>query len=572
MPKHYAALTIACLLSIVNVFAQCNYKNTILATCGGNNRAFGETISPKSSIQMGSDFLFASLLKCDYTSLSSNLELVLFDACGNIIRRTSNQLHCANNNCLPFVKVFSYTPDTALLAMYGSGIKVYKLSKDLNVWPILVDSPFVENFIEAQILPNSMLAILHDNEVNCGLKIYHNGVMLFNHVTSALSPNGFWISNIHENKLYGHALHNPYRFLELTLDSNGNILKDTLFGNTSIPLNTNNYRFSFGKAQELKHLAMCNNQQVNIYPVFNYTIGSSIISQSTFIEQAISKILALKTTDSGEILLQAIPESYLWNHNNSLVSVIPRNPSYFKPGGTSAFFMNYTNESMHVTYQELNNPGNLVLHLSGSMHAGGAGFGGSTDPGIHAAATCYVQNAQLTLTGMTDTITKLPYTGSLAANVSVQNPWDVKWIFNRNLTTPVFSPNFRDIVLSDSMFTKPLDTFRACVVSYFHGSLPLKTCKNIYVKNDKVNKVLEVAKDQWDVSIFPNPTQSQFTLTLKEAIENVSWELYSSTGSLVQTGEMKNTTTIDLTGQASGCYFLKINHPQLRFTKLIFKE
>ena len=65
-----------------------------------------------------------------------------------------------------------------------------------------------------------------------------------------------------------------------------------------------------------------------------------------------------------------------------------------------------------------------------------------------------------------------------------------------------------------------------------------------------------------DIQIFPNPSTGLFTIQTTKGEQLSSLEVYNAFGKLIyQTDNLKSTeVTIDLSGNSSGIYFLKLSN------------
>ena len=71
-----------------------------------------------------------------------------------------------------------------------------------------------------------------------------------------------------------------------------------------------------------------------------------------------------------------------------------------------------------------------------------------------------------------------------------------------------------------------------------------------------------------EFTVFPNPSQSLFTIKSDGLIESVSYQVIDMTGKVLQQGELNdNQTTLDLSSVQSGLYFLNAGNTTLRLIK-----
>jgi len=74
--------------------------------------------------------------------------------------------------------------------------------------------------------------------------------------------------------------------------------------------------------------------------------------------------------------------------------------------------------------------------------------------------------------------------------------------------------------------------------------------------------------DALNIAIFPNPNNGTFTI---QGIINATYNIRSFTGQIIQSGELKNDTNIDISNEAQGVYFVSISIDNQVITKRIVK-
>ncbi len=72
----------------------------------------------------------------------------------------------------------------------------------------------------------------------------------------------------------------------------------------------------------------------------------------------------------------------------------------------------------------------------------------------------------------------------------------------------------------------------------------------------------------FNISIFPNPNNGIFTI---QSIENATYNIRNLTGQIIQSGELKNDTSIDISDEVQGVYFISLSIDNHIFTKRIMK-
>ena len=77
-----------------------------------------------------------------------------------------------------------------------------------------------------------------------------------------------------------------------------------------------------------------------------------------------------------------------------------------------------------------------------------------------------------------------------------------------------------------------------------------------------------------NISIYPNPSNGQFNVTVSSLQKSSSIEIYNSIGELVYSQKVINEqNTIELTNEANGLYFVKVmSDGKIVGTKKIIKE
>ena len=69
-------------------------------------------------------------------------------------------------------------------------------------------------------------------------------------------------------------------------------------------------------------------------------------------------------------------------------------------------------------------------------------------------------------------------------------------------------------------------------------------------------------KSELGIQLFPNPTSDQVQLSTPSEWNGLTWRMINNQGQLVTTGRIEsNTTTIDLSTQSAGNYFIQVIHP-----------
>lgn len=85
---------------------------------------------------------------------------------------------------------------------------------------------------------------------------------------------------------------------------------------------------------------------------------------------------------------------------------------------------------------------------------------------------------------------------------------------------------------------------------------------------------VEVAVNEFKslVSLFPNPTNNNVTLAVKEAMDNLTVEVFSTSGKLLSTNVYNNQSTISLIlGNEKGIYFVKVSQDNNEATYRVVK-
>jgi hypothetical protein len=76
------------------------------------------------------------------------------------------------------------------------------------------------------------------------------------------------------------------------------------------------------------------------------------------------------------------------------------------------------------------------------------------------------------------------------------------------------------------------------------------------------------------ISVYPNPVENKFTITLQSKItEYTTAELYNTEGKLIEKQSLYNSTsTIDLSGFPAGMYLVKVDTGTEILTEKIIKN
>jgi hypothetical protein len=104
------------------------------------------------------------------------------------------------------------------------------------------------------------------------------------------------------------------------------------------------------------------------------------------------------------------------------------------------------------------------------------------------------------------------------------------------------------------------DTITVNGIAKWIGGSYVDTCGHINVGIDEI-------KNEERITIYPNPTSAQFTITTNQQIQNIN--IYNILGELIiQT----KSQTIDLTDQPNGIYFVQIETDKTTFNQKIIKQ
>ena len=70
----------------------------------------------------------------------------------------------------------------------------------------------------------------------------------------------------------------------------------------------------------------------------------------------------------------------------------------------------------------------------------------------------------------------------------------------------------------------------------------------------------EIFADDFNVKVYPNPTQQFISIQSDKLLENKEYALFSLSGAKLMEGEIRDRTTkLNLENKASGSYFLKLS-------------
>ncbi|MBP7510504.1 MAG: T9SS type A sorting domain-containing protein [Bacteroidia bacterium] len=566
--KRKYLLIIALMLIQYFSYAQCNYGKSLIAYCSSGYVPKPSNYSLKISVQMGNDFLYAGTIKCSSSVYMNKAEFVLANFCGETIVAKKEEYTCDSSFCVDDFKLFPHSSDTAWLVQTGKVFKLFKVTRQLSLIPVINFPVINENIVSINQMPNGNIVLLCANSATSLIKVYKSdGVKLADYNTSPKASNGFWISNFFDKKLIGHSINNPNKFLEIKLNNDGLILSDTIVMNSPKTLYPNLYCFSEEIPGEPLFVSIAEGSQVGIYPVIGQTVGVAKFTQETFVEKGFTQLESLKVLDGGDgdLLLQASPETYLWTKDGNLITCIPSKAYRTKPGSSSASVVTFWNQGIHVSKQAYPFPGNSIVHISGTSKGFGGGYYGQPVEAGYSGFTCYTRalTDSVILTGMPDTIKKFPYHSFVSVSLTNPSPWDVEWVANKNVIfnpAPTVSGTLKDFNIKQSDLNGPFDSVRVCVVAYYQGSTPLKKCKKTILGEPSVPIGLsdKLTEPNQSLKIFPNPANAIFNLTAEPELIGSNWELYSSTGILVQEGKLQASNTLDISMLATGVYCLKV--------------
>jgi hypothetical protein len=81
---------------------------------------------------------------------------------------------------------------------------------------------------------------------------------------------------------------------------------------------------------------------------------------------------------------------------------------------------------------------------------------------------------------------------------------------------------------------------------------------------------VETPVQQTDVAFYPNPVQDVLNIKTKEKL--LSYEVITADGRLVTHGKFARTYTIDMTGMATGVYYVKVQGEGFATTGKVIKK
>ena len=93
---------------------------------------------------------------------------------------------------------------------------------------------------------------------------------------------------------------------------------------------------------------------------------------------------------------------------------------------------------------------------------------------------------------------------------------------------------------------------------------------NLYIDNVNISDNLQTGISTVTpgmISIYPNPSQGVFTVSPKNLTNPVKAEVYDARGALVQSRMIESLTTIDLSAEGKGIYFIRLSNEEVSLTE-----
>jgi hypothetical protein len=138
--------------------------------------------------------------------------------------------------------------------------------------------------------------------------------------------------------------------------------------------------------------------------------------------------------------------------------------------------------------------------------------------------------------------------------------------FGTNFDQPNFDIEFFDNELY-LVCGKTINTDTVNYIAKWIGGNYVDTCGHINVGIDEI-------KNEVRITIYPNPTSAQFTITTNQQIQNI--KIFNIIGETIQPTSSaslsKSTASIDLSNQPSGLYFVHIETDKTFFNQKIIKQ
>ena len=115
----------------------------------------------------------------------------------------------------------------------------------------------------------------------------------------------------------------------------------------------------------------------------------------------------------------------------------------------------------------------------------------------------------------------------------------------------------------------------ATVISYSVTGADQNACKNTAVVTKTVSECTSISYNGSEpdfVDIFPNPFQTNFSITLKSNVDNANVFILDMTSRLIWQKEMtESPTTLNMDGLSAGVYIVMIKHENLTLKKRLIK-
>lgn len=117
-------------------------------------------------------------------------------------------------------------------------------------------------------------------------------------------------------------------------------------------------------------------------------------------------------------------------------------------------------------------------------------------------------------------------------------------------------------------YTDPCSTCPLYKMDFENGTGYAAGANGLLIKYQLATTINNNTLDPNSVNVYPNPNNGAFKVSVKEGSTAVG-EIFNIVGEKIQQIEFQNATTIDLTAQSKGLYFIKVTIDGLSVTKKI---
>jgi len=122
----------------------------------------------------------------------------------------------------------------------------------------------------------------------------------------------------------------------------------------------------------------------------------------------------------------------------------------------------------------------------------------------------------------------------------------------------------------DNMFTYTSSTWRASNIAYQGSPMIRAVLDPDYPFDTTTTGVNSITEESFDLKVYPNPTNSWFTVEIPNLIEEYTIYVFDYTGKLISTKQ--NNNQVDLTSASTGVYFIQTLFENKVFYSKVIKK